>query len=110
MSASVETIDSLRADIERSHEIKIDGLRTEFWAWKTICDWKSGRKFAADVPPENPPTRTLRQVELEYVREVVIFFDGKIEKAARLLAIPEKSVREKYDIIRRMVFEGTLQP
>ena len=62
------------------------------------------RIVAAELPPlmrfsaprdEPPPRRTLAQMELQYVRRVLDSVGGNKTRAARILGIDRKTLREK---------------
>jgi DNA-binding NtrC family response regulator len=58
-----------------------------------VADLPSYMRYSASR--RSPPTRTLASVEAEYVRSVLASTGGNKAKAARILGIDRKTLREK---------------
>lgn len=99
--ANVETFEDLQRDWEESQVLELEMLREQVHFQKSLrdCAVRMDRSRKGGQPP---PDKTLMQVELEYVREVMIYCDGRMDEAAIILNIPLRQLRDKYDMARQL--------
>ena len=61
-----------------------------------VSDLPSIMRF--NIAPQTSSTKTLAEVETEYIRNVLSSVDGNKSKAAKILGIDRKTLREKLKV------------